>query len=354
MKLLISKRFRLPRVYFITNREDIKKIPIGVPFIYGDASTEKQIVRLLEYEILYQEAIKSGYPFNFRKILKDNGYKNMRSFGFEFPVYMDLMDETFLEEDVEEKDCSEILTELDLNEDESAFSQFIKDNSAVVDVEKLKMLKIFPIWLKDIEEAVKTNIHNFAVYNENMYNKKLEGMFGSLDLKSPPKNLFVIDISGSIPKGVSSTCLALAKNLAETFYADLLITGSKSTLYRYEEIHTLNVHTIYEENGMDNDQTYFKKLVTEEEKTYQTCIVFGDAHSPGWSWSNKYNKGVSTISIKEGQKLCRWTVNKVLSFYTEPHNWELPDEKRPVAGYAEWFKPKTIQHVNDWVKYLNN
>ena len=352
MKLLISKKFRLPRVYFITNREDIKKVPIGVPFIYGDKSTEKEIVMLLEYELLYQQAIRSGYPFNFRKILKDNGYKNMKNFGFEFPVYMDLMTEEFLDDDGE-GDCSDILSQLDIDNTQSAFSQFIKDNSAYVEVEKLKMLKIFPIWLNDIEEAVKTNIHNFAVYNENMYNKKLEGMFGSLELKSPPKNLFVIDISGSIPKAVSSTCLALAQNLAQTFYADLLITGSKSTLYRYEDIHTLNVHTIYEENGMDNDQVYFKKLVSEEEKIYQTCIVFGDAHSPGWKWSNKYNRGVGTISIKEGKSICKWKVNKVLSFYTEPSNWTLPDEKRPVAGYAEWFKPETIQHVNDWVKYLN-
>src|SRR5690606_10154781 len=109
-----------------------------------------------------------------------------------------------------------------------------------------------PIWLDTIEEAVHTNIHNFAVFNSNMYNKKLEGMYGSLDLVSPDRNVIIIDISGSIPKGVSSTCLAMAKNLAETFYADLLITGSKSTIYPYETLTELNIDTIYDENGRDN------------------------------------------------------------------------------------------------------
>lgn len=46
MKLLQSKKFKLPTVYFITDREDIKKLPIGVPFIYGDKSIKESLIRL--------------------------------------------------------------------------------------------------------------------------------------------------------------------------------------------------------------------------------------------------------------------------------------------------------------------
>ena len=177
-----------------------------------------------------------------------------------------------------------------------------------------------------------------------MYNKKLEGMYGSLDLVSPDRNLIIIDISGSIPKGVSTTCLALGKNLAESFYTDLLITGSKSTLYSYENLHELNVTTIYEQNGMDNDQVYFKKLVTSDVKHYKTCIVFGDNHHPGESWNNDYNRESRTISNFDGKKMCKWKVDKIISFHTTSNH--------QLAGYSRWFDTKDVEYIKDWVKYL--
>ena len=341
MKLLESKNFSLPAVYFITDRAEIKEIPIGVPFIYGNASSEEYLVRILEYEILYERAKKSGYPFNFKKILEDNGYLDLINWHYGDPVYLEYTSEGI---DVEGEDLSELST---LESSARSFKQYIKDNAVHVDIEKIKALNVFPVWLDTLETAIHTNIHNFAVYNNNMYNKKLEGMYGAIDLVAPSKNLIVIDISGSIPKGVSATCLALSKTLTETFYADLLITGSKSTLYNYENLHELNIDTIYKENEMDNDQTYFKKLVTSDRRHYKTAIVFGDNHSPCYAWSNRYNRGTREISREDGKKMCEWEIEKVISFHTSnnKHNKE-------VAGYADWFSPKEIEHIRDWVKYL--
>ena len=73
MKQLESKKMKLPTVFFITDKSEIKDVPVGIPFIYGDLESEEYLIRILEYEVLYQEAIRSGYPFNFKKILKDNG-----------------------------------------------------------------------------------------------------------------------------------------------------------------------------------------------------------------------------------------------------------------------------------------
>ena len=344
MKLLESLKFNLPKVYFVTERTEIKELPVGVPFIFGDPSVEQELIRILEYEVLYQEAIKSGFPFNFKKILEDNGYLDIENFGYSHPTYLEYVTEGMLDDDVEIDETK--FTHL--TDDIPAFRKFIKDSTVYVDIEKLKKLNVFPVWLNDIESAVHTNIHNFAVFNNNMYNKKLEGMYGSLDLISPPRNLIVIDISGSIPKAVSSTCLALSKNLAETFYADLLITGSKSTLYHYENLHELNIETIYEENGMDNDQVWFRKLVTSDKRHYKTAIVFGDNHSPCYPWSNEFNRKSKRISRKDGQKMCEWEIDKLISFHTQRQSGE-----RPIAGYADWFTPKETQHIEDWVKYLN-
>jgi hypothetical protein len=336
MKLLESKNLKLPKVFFITDKEEIKDIPIGVPFIFGDKSVEKHLIRILEYEILYQAAMRSGYPFNFKKILKEKGYKNLENFYFNHPVYMDINSE----------DVKENISLGFFNEKSLLLQDYIRDSSAYVDVTKLKELNVFPLWLDKIEEAISTNIHNFAVFNSNMYNKKLEGMYGGLDLTSPSRNLIIIDISGSIPKAVSSTCLALAKNLSESFYADLLITGSKSTLYLYEEIDTLDVENIYQENGMDNDQVYFKKLLSENKKIYKTAIVFGDNHSPSQRWSNDYNRTSKVIDREEGKKLCKWEIENLISFHT--------DSTIHTAGYADWFSPEKVEKIDNWVKYLND
>lgn len=328
MKLLESKKLKLPKVFFITDREEIKELPIGIPYIFGDKKIENQLIRLLEYETLYQAALKSGFPFDFKKILEDNGYKDTTTYWYSKPLKVEISGDANHLDNVS-----------------YTLSDFVKDNAAYVNIEKLKELKVFPLWLDKIEEAISTNIHNFAVFNSNMYNKKLEGMYGGMELKSPSRNLIIIDISGSIPKAVSSTTLTLAKQLSESFYADLLITGSKSTLYKYEELYLLNIETIYKENGMDNDQTYFKNLLSSEEKEYKTVIAFGDNHSPGQKWSNSYNKHTQNITKKEGQALCKWKVDKIISFHT--------NNSKELVGYAEWFTPKKIEHIENWIKYLN-
>jgi len=338
MKLLTSKKLKLPEVFFVSNKEDIKEVPIGVPFIFGDPSTEDNLIRILEYEVLYQEALRSGYGFNFRKILLDNGFSDLIDFGYGKSVYMEYTTEGLLDKDFE-------LEELHLLDGSAGrLKDYIRDSSTYVDIQKLKDLNVFPVWLDTIEKAIHTNIHNFATFNNNMYNKKLEGMYGGLELTPPSRNLIIIDISGSIPRAVSATCLILAKNLSETFYADLLITGSKSTLYEYGSIHTLDTETIYEQNGMDNDQVYFRKLLSEEARDYNTAIVFGDDDSPCRSWSNKYNEKSKTISEEDGKKLCQWTVNKLISFHTNTIERD--------AAYATWFEPKETERIDDWVKYL--
>lgn len=340
MKQLLSKKFELPEVYFITDRSSIKDLPIGIPFIYGNKEDEDALIRLLEYETLFKSAKATGFPFRFEKILEENGYDDLISFWFSHPMYLEYTSEGLCDDD------GELIEDLDpvTSEDVGSFRTFIRDNAVYVNIQKLKDLNVFPIWLDKLEDAIRTNIHNYAVFNDNMYNKKLEGMYGALDLVSPSKNLIVIDISGSIPKGVSSTCLALSKHLSESFYADILITGSKSTLYSYENLHELNIHTIYDENGMDNDQTWFKNLVTKDKRCYKTAIVFGDNHSPCDSWSNKYNSGNSVISREDGKKMCKWEIEKLISFHTS--------SSKEIAGYADWFEPKEIEHITSWVEYL--
>lgn len=337
MELIESSKMKLPPVYFIKDKSELKDIPIGIPFFLGDESIKPHIIRIMEYEVLFNAAMRTGYPFNFAKILKENGYSDLIHFGYQVTAYMEFMTEGLLEDYLKYGD----VTLPDAVEEGNALKKYIKDSSCYVDMEKLKQLKVFPVWLESIEEAIKTNIHNFAVFNPNMYNKKLEGMYGALELNAPNRNLIIIDISGSIPRQVSSTTLTLAKNLVETFYADLMITGSHTTLYPYEEMHRFNVDSAYEKNGMNNEAIEYRKLVTSDVKNYETVIAFGDNHSPLDNWGQRCKQ----IAKVDAQKLCKWNVKKLISFHTTSNTH--------TAGYADFFNPRETVIIKDWVKYLN-
>ena len=51
MELLTSKKFKLPTLYFLTNREEIKELPIGIPFIMGNETDKAYFIQLyLDWE----------------------------------------------------------------------------------------------------------------------------------------------------------------------------------------------------------------------------------------------------------------------------------------------------------------
>lgn len=332
MRLLQSKRMAFPIIYLIENSKELDTIPLGVPFIRGNSKDYDAFVQLIEFEILLKSARATGLPFRWETILRENGYNNFfktvaRS---EFVVSSKKGDTG--EKGYDVTDPREV-------------SDFLIDISYQVDIEYLKNLKVIPTWFGDIEEAVKENILNSITYNPNLYNKKLDLCAGSVDLTTPERNLIIIDISSSIPRSISHAILLLCKTMSTQFFADVLITGSKSTLYDYTEVDALDVKKVYTDNGTDNDQVYFKGIV-EQYRKYNTVIVFGDHHSPSQAWSNNYNKKTSFIDRDFAKDhINKFEVKTIFSFHTTS-NTEL-------AGYGDWFTPSEIVHQKDWVRYLD-
>lgn len=332
MELLQSKHgINIPKVFFITTKEERKEIPIGVPFIFGDEKVKDNIIRILEYEVLFQNAMRSGYPFKFKQILNDNGFTDLIDWDYQITPYLNY--------NTDDSTDPENVTQNPLN-DKELFVDFVRDSSCVVDVAKIKALNIFPIWLETIENAISTNIHNFSTFNTNMYNKKLEGMYGALEFKTPERNLICIDISASIPKAVGTTTMTLSKTMAETFYCDLLITGRDTIFIPYEEIYTMDIPKIYDEYGNNQECATFRKIITADKKVYNTCIIFGDNHSVCGNWGKE-----RSVERKHGQKRCKWEINNLIAFHTTSNHI--------IPGFADWFKPNTVEHIKDWVKYLN-
>ena len=74
MELLKSEKFKLPVLYFITDREEIKQLPIGVPFIVGTEKDKPHIIRLIECEVIWERAKQTGLKFNFKLLLEEAGF----------------------------------------------------------------------------------------------------------------------------------------------------------------------------------------------------------------------------------------------------------------------------------------
>lgn len=333
MKLIQSKKMSLPTVYLVESDEDFKVIPLGVPFIRGSLKDYDSIVMLLEFDILLKQAKASGLPFNWQHILEKNGYKD---------IYFHGKAHSFFEKGIEKDEYEGETVD---SEKSISIDTITREASYQVNIELLKELKVIPSWFsKTIEENIRVNILNSLTFNPNLYNKKLGLPTGDIEMTSPERNLIINDISGSIPRSVSNSILLLSKTMCEQFYADLLITGSKSTLYDYTEVGNLNVSEIYDENGMDNDQVWFKKLVSEDRK-YNNAIVFGDNHSPSMKWTNEFNRGTSFISREKGKEICKWKINKIFSFHVTSNV--------TLAGYADWFDTENIEFMENWVEDLN-
>ena len=330
MELLQSKKMSLPIVYLIENESELATIPMGIPFIKGNKKDYNNYVKLLEYEVLLKSALATGLPFNWQRILEDNGYRNL----YKFVAYS--------EECVYINDDSAITidTTVERVTPSSTVSEFIEDISYQVDIECLKHLKVIPTWFTSkIEDAIKSNILSSITWNPSLYNKKLDNTSGAITLATPDRNLIIIDISASIPKSIAKACLLLSKTMVTQFFADLIITGRRSALFDYTEVDSLDIDQVYEDYGQNNECKDFRAIVSQH-RNYDNVIVFGDNHTPLDNWGNE-----ESISKKQAYDICNFKVNKIYSFHTT--DFEI------IAGYAEMFDCSNVEHVDKWVKDLN-
>jgi hypothetical protein len=330
MQILQSKKMSIPIIYLIENESELNSLPLGIPFIRGDNKYYNDYVKLLEFEILLKSAIKSGLPFNWEKILRENGYRDLYK----------TVASSFICQYSEDESKISIDKTLEKVEASKTISNFIEDISYQVDIETLKNLRVIPTWFSStIEEAVKTNILNSIVWNPALYNKKLDNTSGSVTLSTPDRNLIIIDISSSIPKSIAKATLLLAKTMTTQFFADLIITGARSGLFDYTEIDGLDVNQIYTDYGQNNECKDFRAIVSQH-RQYDNVIVFGDNHTPLDNWGRE-----QSISFKQAYDVCNFRINKIYSFHTT-NDYKL-------AGYAEMFNCSNVEYIKNWVKYLN-
>lgn len=310
---IISTRVELPPIWLIEDQKDFDTLPKGLPFIIAPKEELPFIRTFLEFQTLLKSCKKTGLPIKWLDMLKRIGYgTNLRNYVLSSGGEYDF-------------DNSGAYP-LDLDD-------FVEDQY-LVDFDRLSELKILPVWLDDLRSSIETNIINEVTFDPCAFNKQLGMNVGAGAIKTNMKNLLILDVSGSIPKGVVVTITNLAKLMSKKFYADVMITSGKTVLIDYDNVPDSDIIQIAKDSGGGNEGQMYRKIVGEP-KHYNTVVAFGDNDCP-----KQYGRE------DRSELIPKFTIETLYSLHTE-------SSSDCIVGYAKYFKPKTVHKVKDWVKTLN-
>lgn len=312
IKQIKSKKVELPVIFLIENEDDWKEMPRGLPYIIGTQEDLPFITLYLEFQTLLKSCKSTGLPINWENVLRRLGYSNnLRSY------------ELCSGGDYWESSTGH--TKIEIND-------FVEDQY-VVNFDRLSELKILPKWLDDLKSSVEQNIIDEVMFDPTAFNKQLGLNVGNGIVKHNAKNLLILDVSGSIPRAVVKTTVALAKLMSKKFYADVLITSGQSVLIDYDDVQSTDIEAQANKSGSGNEGEMFSKIISEP-KDYNTVIAFGDNDNPEYYLNQK--------SIP-----CKITVETLYSLHTNKRS-------ENIVGYARCLKPtnKPII-VRDWVETIN-
>lgn len=204
-----------------------------------------------------------------------------------------------------------------------------------VDVNVLLGLGLLPRFVGEVADCVRTNIANRFSWRDG-YNKRLGCCVGNYDDGPSAPNLLIVDVSGSIPEGVSSTMLRLLSTMREQAQADVIVTGSTSRFYGYGE-ELPSPAEIRRSIGYGNERSQFLRILERHVKGRHlgNVISFGDNDSP------YIDKGDQDRALKGA------TVESVLHYHTRMNR---------ETGYAEWVhivSPDVRSRIDtSWCKFV--
>lgn len=197
---------------------------------------------------------------------------------------------------------------------------FCADEASHVNIEQLQALGFLPHFMGDIVDAIKLNLMDRMQWRE-CWNKKLSACVGDVDYGYDAPNLMILDISGSIPEGISATMLHLIDSLRTQASAELIITGSTSMWWGSDE-DLPDPKWIRGHIGYGNESTEFLRILDEHVKGrhFGNVISFGDNDCPYHCFSSD--------DTPENNPLPGTVVDRVMHYHTFQKNME--------TGYAKW------------------
>lgn len=166
---------------------------------------------------------------------------------------------------------------------ETTLEELMDSDDTWIDMDIVHELGIMPKFCEDIYEAIRSDITNSFVWNDG-YNKKTGLCVGSLEYNRLPRTLIIIDVSGSMPNGISAGLLAMISTMSSITNADVIVTGSKSIFIKNEEAVNVNPRRLRREIGRGNESYEFITIFETHDMGYDNVISFGDSDNPGDEW----------------------------------------------------------------------
>ena len=308
-----------PQVYRVSKHE--QSPPVGVPYIIAE-----QVDFALVFRVMVPMLQKQHPYFNWKKVYENvtgKEFSNQRVYyegdPIEFDGYSYYASGT--------GECDVTLEEL------------AADENSYVDLDVLAKMGMLPKFLDDIREAIKVNVTNSYMWNDG-YNKKTGICSGFLVEQPRPRSLIILDISSSIPDGVSAGMMTLIKTITEIVSADLIITASRSYFYTLEEVRQLDIDEVRREIPRGNESLMFREILDTHDMDYDNVIAFGDTDNPG--------------TIKLNQKI---NTKRFYSFFVGGSYDTYGHWSKKGAGYGRWVlenNPSAVM-ISDttWAKFFN-
>lgn len=212
-----------------------------------------------------------------------------------------------------------------------SIEQYIGDLSSSVDIDVLQRLALLPKFVGDVSDCIRVNLSNSMHWTEG-YNKKLGVPVGKFDNSKQLPNLIILDISASIPRGISATMITLIDTMRNQCDADLIITSRRSGYYPMGT-ELPSPDTIKQYYGTGNEGAEFASILEKHiaGREFGHVISFGDNDNPidayKWGWTEPEQFG---MDCSFSPKMMGTKVHKVHHYHTCYRNKE--------TGYAMWVK----------------
>ena len=234
-----------------------------------------------------------------------------------------------------------------INEERIPVDEYCADEAASVNIEQLQELGLLPKFMDDIATAIRMNLEGSMRWMDS-WNKRLGACVGNMVYTESLPNLIILDVSWSIPEGISATMLELIETLRDRAEADLIVTGGTSKYWsRDEELPSPSAI-----RGMiprSNESTHFAQILREEisGRKFGNVISFGDYDNPYGYGMLQGNDFTITDDFTRTFGLQGTEVKRCLHYHTIDKTW---------TGYAKWCKAisPTCEEVfdNTWCKVM--
>lgn len=202
-------------------------------------------------------------------------------------------------------------------------AEYAADETAMVNLDKLDELGLLPSFLGDVYSCVKRNLLQ-ASWEEG-WNKRLRAPMGNYHMcGGEGDNLIILDVSHSIPEGISSTMLTMIDTMRSKVDADLIVTGGDSLWFGKDD-ELPSPEELRRRVPRSNESYMFNDILVEHVSLHDwdNVIAFGDNDTP--IYDDRTARALSSVKVG---RFWHYHTGRFLM------TWNGDVERR--CGYAKW------------------